>query len=230
MPARRPRTMPKLVQRDDAPPLLDGEALYIEMRDAIESAGSYDDAHADLIPIVKAAVVNILQTAEALLLEDRGGLACAQRLSLAEDILIQTLYRVVTEYRYPLVNPRRASASRFAPSGGYGRGTLGPQSDIDLLFLRPAKQTPWGEQVVESLLYFLWDCGFKVGHATRTVDECVKLAKTDMTIRTALFGNAVHSWRCAAVSNIPERVSGSGRQRLSGRIRLGQAWRTRCPA
>jgi [protein-PII] uridylyltransferase len=71
--------------------------------------------------------------------------------------------------------------------GGYGRGTLGPQSDIDLLFLRPAKQTPWGEQVVESLLYFLWDCGFKVGHATRTVDECVKLAKTDMTIRTALL-------------------------------------------
>ncbi|MFN3170611.1 MAG: [protein-PII] uridylyltransferase [Hyphomicrobiales bacterium] len=179
--------MPKLVHRDDAPPLLDGEALYVEMRDTIESAGSYDDAHAQLIPIVKAAVVQILQTAEALLLEDRGGLACAQRLSLAEDILIQTLYRVVTEYRYPLVNPSQGERITVCAVGGYGRGTLGPQSDIDLLFLRPAKQTPWGEQVVESLLYFLWDCGFKVGHATRTVDECVKLAKTDMTIRTALL-------------------------------------------
>jgi [protein-PII] uridylyltransferase len=187
MSARQPRTMPKLVHRDDAPPLLDGEALYVEMRDAIESAGSYDDAHTDLIPIVKAAVVNILQTAEALLLEDRGGLACAQRLSLAEDTLIQTLYRIVTEYRYPLVNPSQGERIAVCAVGGYGRGTLGPQSDIDLLFLRPAKQTPWGEQVVESLLYFLWDCGFKVGHATRTVDECVKLAKTDMTIRTALL-------------------------------------------
>ncbi|MEO0384683.1 MAG: [protein-PII] uridylyltransferase [Pseudomonadota bacterium] len=179
--------MPKLVHRDDAPPLLDGEALYVEMRDTIESAGSYDDAHAQLIPIVKAAVVQILQMAEALLLADRGGLACAQRLSRAEDILIQTLYRVVTEYRYPLVNPSQGERITVCAVGGYGRGTLGPQSDIDLLFLRPAKQTPWGEQVVESLLYFLWDCGFKVGHATRTVDECVKLAKTDMTIRTALL-------------------------------------------
>ncbi|WP_375572263.1 [protein-PII] uridylyltransferase [Ahrensia marina] len=187
MPARRPRTMPKLVRRDDAPPLLDSETLYVEMRDTIEEAGSYDDAHARLIPIVKAAVVHILQTAEALLLEDRGGLACAQRLSLAEDTLIKTLYRVVTEYRYPLVNPSQGERITVCAVGGYGRGTLGPQSDIDLLFLRPAKQTPWGEQVVESLLYFLWDCGFKVGHATRTVDECVKLAKTDMTIRTALL-------------------------------------------
>lgn len=137
MPARRPRTMPKLVQRDDAPPLLDGEALYIEMRDAIESAGSYDDAHADLIPIVKAAVVNILQTAEALLLEDRGGLACAQRLSLAEDILIQTLYRVVTEYRYPLVNPRRASASRFAPSAAMAGERLARNRTSIFFFCAP---------------------------------------------------------------------------------------------
>jgi [protein-PII] uridylyltransferase len=185
--SQRPAKMPKLVQRDDAPPLLDGEALYVQMRDTIEAVGSYDDAHTALIPIVKASVVHILKTAEALLLADRGGLACAQRLSLAEDTLIQTLYRVVTEYRYPLVNPSQGERITICAVGGYGRGTLGPQSDIDLLFLRPAKQTPWGEQVVESLLYFLWDCGFKVGHATRTVDECVKLAKTDMTIRTALL-------------------------------------------
>ena len=179
--------MSKLVHRDDAPPLLDGEALYTAMRDAIEDAGSYDEAHAALIPIVKAAVVGILKGAEALLLEDRGGLACAQRLSLAQDTLIRTLYRIVTDYRYPLVNPSQGERIAVCAVGGYGRGTLGPQSDIDLLFLRPAKQTPWGEQVVESLLYFLWDCGFKVGHATRTVDECVRLAKTDMTIRTALL-------------------------------------------
>jgi [protein-PII] uridylyltransferase len=70
--------------------------------------------------------------------------------------------------------------------GGYGRGTLAPGSDIDLLFVLPYKQTPWGEQVVESLLYFLWDCGFKVGHATRT-STSAWLAKTDMTIRTALL-------------------------------------------
>jgi [protein-PII] uridylyltransferase len=180
-------SLPKIVRRDDAPPLLDGEALYADMVEAIGQAGSYDGAHPALITIVKAAVVGLLRQCEALLLADRGGLACAQRLSLAQDTLIETLYRVVTQHRYPLHNPSKGERLTVCAVGGYGRGTLAPQSDIDLLFLRPAKQTPWGEQVVESLLYYLWDCGFKVGHATRTVEECVRLAKSDMTIRTALL-------------------------------------------
>ncbi len=55
------------------------------------------------------------------------------------------------------------------------------------LFLLPYKQTAWGEQVAEALLYCLWDMGLKVGHATRSVDECIRQAKADMTIRTALL-------------------------------------------
>ncbi len=58
--------------------------------------------------------------------------------------------------------------------GGYGRGTLAPGSDIDLLFVLPYKQTAWGEAVVEFMLYMLWDMGFKVGHATRNIDECIR--------------------------------------------------------
>ncbi len=53
--------------------------------------------------------------------------------------------------------------------GGYGRGTLAPGSDIDLLFLLPPKNTDEMRKAVEFLLYVLWDLGFKVGHATRTV-------------------------------------------------------------
>src|SRR5690606_6214553 len=60
-------------------------------------------------------------------------------------------------------------------------------SDIDLLFLLPYKQTPWGEQVAEYVLYALWDLGLKVGHATRNIDECVRLSRTDMTIRTSVL-------------------------------------------
>ena len=71
--------------------------------------------------------------------------------------------------------------------GGYGRGHLAPQSDIDLLFLMPYKQTAWGESVVEYMLYLLWDVGFKVGNATRSVDQCLQLSKQDMTIRTAIL-------------------------------------------
>ena len=68
-----------------------------------------------------------------------------------------------------------------------GRGTLAPGSDVDLLFLLPYKQTPWGESVVEFILYMLWDLRLKVGHATRSVAECIRQARADMTIRTSIL-------------------------------------------
>ncbi len=71
--------------------------------------------------------------------------------------------------------------------GGYGRGELAPGSDLDLLFLLPYKQTPFTENLVEYMLYVLWDLGFKVGHAVRTVDDNINQARNDMTIRTALL-------------------------------------------
>ena len=72
-------------------------------------------------------------------------------------------------------------------TGGYGRGLMAPGSDIDLLFLLPYKQTAWGESIAEAILYCLWDMGLKVGHATRSIDECIRQAKADMTIRTAIL-------------------------------------------
>jgi len=74
-----------------------------------------------------------------------------------------------------------------AATGGYGRGLMAPESDIDLLFILPYKQTAWGEQVAEAILYCLWDMGLKVGHATRSVDESIRQARGDMTIRTAIL-------------------------------------------
>ena len=71
--------------------------------------------------------------------------------------------------------------------GGYGRGTLAPGSDIDLLFLLPAKPTPAGEKIAEYMLYMLWDMGLKVGHATRNIEECVRLSRADVTIRTSIL-------------------------------------------
>src|SRR6266850_6559978 len=67
------------------------------------------------------------------------------------------------------------------------RGLMAPESDIDLLFILPYKQTAWGEQVAEAILYCLWDMGLKVGHATRSVDESIRQARGDMTIRTAIL-------------------------------------------
>src|SRR5262249_1281788 len=71
--------------------------------------------------------------------------------------------------------------------GGYGRGILAPYSDIDLLFLLPYKQTAWSESIAEAILYALWDMGLKVGHAARTIGECIRQSKADMTVRTAIL-------------------------------------------
>ena len=74
-----------------------------------------------------------------------------------------------------------------AATGGYGRGLLAPFSDIDLLFLTEEENVQSAHRLVEYVLYFLWDLGLKVGHATRTINECIEEARKDTTVRTALL-------------------------------------------
>jgi [protein-PII] uridylyltransferase len=88
---------------------------------------------------------------------------------------------------YPSANPTTGDRLSVVAVGGYGRGELAPFSDVDLLFLIPYKETPRVEQIVEYALYLLWDLGLKVGHATRSVEDCIRLARDDMVIRTSLL-------------------------------------------
>ena len=124
---------------------------------------------------------------EALLIADRHGRRCAERLCAMQDEIVRVLFEFAIEHLYPAQNPSEAEHMAVVATGGYGRGVLAPGSDIDLLFLLPYKQTAWGESVAETILYCLWDMGLKVGHATRSVNECIRAAKADMTIRTALL-------------------------------------------
>ena len=106
------------------------------------------------------------------------------------SFLFDQIIRVVHDSAaraYPVSNPTAADRLAVVAVGGYGRGELAPYSDIDLLFLFPWKQTAHGEQIVEYMLYMLWDLGLKVGHSTRSIDDCMRLAKRDLTIRTALL-------------------------------------------
>ncbi len=103
------------------------------------------------------------------------------------DQLVRTIHDFAVTYVYRAANPTTGEQLCVAATGGYGRGELAPQSDIDLMFLLPYKQTPHTEQVIEFILYMLWDLGLKVGHATRSVDDCIRLARDDLTIRTSLL-------------------------------------------
>jgi len=116
--------------------------------------------------------------------ENLAGLVAARALAEAMDGLIATILR----YSLAAVTGRDAPPPfALAATGGYGRGTLAPYSDIDLLFVSDAPLDAAGRRTVEFMLYLLWDLGVKVGHATRSVAECLEDARADTTVQTALL-------------------------------------------
>jgi [protein-PII] uridylyltransferase len=167
--------------------MIDADALRAELAAMAKEAGSAEAIRSRLLDRLKNSLADGRRRAEAMLMDDGGGTACAARLSHHMDELIRVLYDFAATHIYPSKNPSSAERMSVVAVGGYGRGTLAPGSDIDLLFVLPYKQTPWGEQVIEYMLYILWDLGLKVGHATRNVNECVRLSRTDMTIRTSIL-------------------------------------------
>jgi [protein-PII] uridylyltransferase len=140
-----------------------------------------------LLGMLKQLVREARESARSMLEADGRGRKCAASLSLFQDELIRLLFDFVTRHIYRAQNPSEAERMNVIATGGYGRGLLAPASDIDLLFLMPYKKTPWGESVAEYILYLLWDLGFKVGHATRTVEQTVRFARSDVTTHTALL-------------------------------------------
>ena len=103
------------------------------------------------------------------------------------DQLIRVLHDHVIGDLYPVPNRSKGERLTLIAVGGYGRGEMAPHSDVDIAFITPGKPTAWCEQVIEALLYYLWDLGLKVGHSSRSVDETIRMAKSDLTIRTALL-------------------------------------------
>src|SRR6516162_6160492 len=168
--------------------LLDSAAIVADLKALADThVGRERELRAAVARRLKTALTQARARAEELLLKDRHGRRCAERLCQTEDEIIRILFEFAVETLYPPQVHSQAERMAVIATGGYGRGLLAPGSDIDLLFVLPYKQTAWGESVAEALLYCLWDMGQKVGHATRSVGECIRQAKADMTIRTALL-------------------------------------------
>ncbi|WP_377828572.1 [protein-PII] uridylyltransferase [Bradyrhizobium lupini] len=149
--------------------------------------GREDAFRTAMAQLLKAELIASRAAAQTILLKDRHGRRCAERLCHVQDEIIRILYSAATLHLYRSPIPSGAERMAVVATGGYGRGLMAPESDIDLLFILPYKQTAWGEQVAEAILYCLWDMGLKVGHATRSVDESIRQARGDMTIRTAIL-------------------------------------------
>jgi [protein-PII] uridylyltransferase len=137
--------------------------------------------------LTEAKVRGNVALAAAFTARPREARAMVKSQAYLTDTLVAEALRVALRHLNPLGNPTETERLCVLAVGGYGRAEMAPASDVDLLFLTPWKITPWAESVIENLLYMLWDLRLKVGHASRTVKDCLRLGRADMTIRTALL-------------------------------------------
>jgi [protein-PII] uridylyltransferase len=170
------------------PPLLDGEVLRHDLFAVAARIESKDELRKEALQLIKGAFMNARgRVKDQVVTGKLHGLMAARQLSAIQDSVIQVLYDFAIKAFHPQTRKGPAEPLTVVATGGYGRGELAPGSDVDLLFIRANKPTAWDEHVIEFILYMLWDLGLKVGHATRSLPECVRLAKEDVTICTALL-------------------------------------------
>ena len=108
-----------------------------------------------------------------------------EKITSMSDTLIVKLFSCITG---DMIEPHKAGEQlALVAIGGYGRGELNPNSDIDLMFLHSGKSPQRTEDIAQKLLYFLWDMRLDVGYSVRTLLDCQEMASSDMTVKTALL-------------------------------------------
>ena len=162
--------------------------LLAETIDGISAGADISSRRGAIIEQLRFALAKgRAEIAERLLRHPSQGYRAAAEQAFLIDQVVRLIFDHVTQKLYPVAN--RSSSERIAilAVGGYGRGEMAPYSDVDIAFVTPYKRTAWTEQVIEAMLYILWDLGLKIGQSSRSLDETVKMAQDDLTIRTALL-------------------------------------------
>ena len=167
--------------------IVDRRKLAAKIAALAESEGS-EAARPDIVSALKAALQSGREElARRLEAKPSAGHEITGGHAFLIDQLIRVIYDHVTERVYPSGNRTQAERLSLIAVGGYGREEMAPHSDVDIAFLTPRRGTPWCEQVIEAILYLLWDLGLKVGHSSRTIDDSIRMSKEDLTIRTAML-------------------------------------------
>ncbi|MEM9522459.1 MAG: [protein-PII] uridylyltransferase [Pseudomonadota bacterium] len=189
-------TPPQEVSAAPAPDALNRASGHVCDVDELKSRLNAAFASAENTQAARSALVGLLRKVNA---DGREKIARAFRAypldsggairsySHLTDALVETTFWAATTHLYPNAVPTTGERLSVLAVGGYGRGEMAPYSDVDLLFLTPYKITPWCESIIEQMLYVLWDLRLKVGHASRTIKDCLRLGRADHTIRTALL-------------------------------------------
>ena len=184
--ALRPKQL-KIPDRINAPQSgVDAVDFRVRLADVANTA---KDVRSAALQIFKSTLETAKASAQERFEAGRlDGLETARLIASIHDDLITALFDFTTTHIIRAENPTKAERMSLCAVGGYGRGEMAPESDVDLLFITADKKgSAHTEQVTEYMLYMLWDLGLKVGHAVRTVEQSIRLAKEDQTILTALL-------------------------------------------
>src|SRR5438552_2652340 len=158
---------------------------------------------------------------------DGGREVCARRVDLV-DVLLRRVFSTICQISG---SGNGSCPIALLALGGYGRGELNPFSDVDVMFLHREKGREISAatgQIVEQVLYFLWDIGFKVGHSTRTIKEAIAAANADMVTKTAMLESRLVSGDRELEQKFREQfrakcVAGHEREYIEMRMRDQQA-------
>ena len=166
--------------------VIDRRALTAAVADVVATSGA--KARLQVVELLRGALdAGRAEIARRLAEKPTAGHDVAEAQAFLVDQLIRVIHDHVVTDVYPSNNRSTGERLTIMAVGGYGRGEMAPHSDVDMAFLTPGKQTAWCEQVIEAILYFMWDLALKVGHSSRSLDDMVRMARSDLTIRTALL-------------------------------------------
>jgi len=179
-------------QRDDlvcpADQIIDAEKLVVQLVSATENYTDEADLRRQTAAILlehrKAGMTAIEAAFRS---NPLAALPTRRAYCWLADCLVTCTFAVASQILHPKISSTDDEALALLAVGGYGRGEMAPQSDIDLLFLMQKHISPRAKSVIEAMLYILWDLHLKVGHSSRTLSDCLKLGAEDFTIRTALL-------------------------------------------
>lgn len=192
----------------DAAAIFDPSAVRAEISAVVESAPDHAAIRAQTVRILLAARdAGRRAIANAFAAAPHAARSLTRSYTWLADGMVSTALYVATTHLHPLANPTAGERLAVIAVGGYGRGEMAPFSDIDLMFLTPCKLTAWAESVIESLLYILWDIHLKVGHSTRTIDDCIRLGTEDFTIRTTLLEHRFVAGDVALSKSLDRRLT-----------------------
>lgn len=164
---------------------------------------------------IRAATVAMLLSAREAAMADieagffshpRAARETVRAIAALTDATVSAVHHIVTTILHPLPVNSEVDQLAVLAIGGYGRAEMAPKSDVDLMFLTPAQPSERIENIVQSLLYMLWDLRLKVGQSTRSIDDCIQLASEDMTIRTSLLEHRLICGHAPAAEALRDRL------------------------